>query len=216
MKESKILIVDDHRIIADGIRAMLEGKEGIEVAGEAGNGKEAVDFLRLLPVDIVLMDIDMPVMNGMEATKRIKEVYPGVRVIILSMHAEGGLIKSLLAAGADGYILKNSDQEELVEAIRKIASGQPYYSPAVTQVLAGNPANPMGKFGTGAPVVDLTEREAEILTLIAQGLSNREIGEKLFISHRTVDTHRTNLMKKVGVKNVAGLVRYAVQHGFTS
>jgi len=216
MKEVSILIVDDHQIIIDGIKSLLHDQDEFRVAGEACNGKEAIEFLKLFPVNIVLLDIDMPVMNGIEATKKIKAEFDDIRVIILTMHNESGLINSLVASGADGYILKNSDQHELILAIQKVANGQQYFSSDVTMTLLNKTAAQLNRFQPDKHKAKLTAREIEILKLIADGNSNKEIGEKLFISHRTVDTHRTNLMKKLEVSNIAGLIRYAIQQGFVS
>jgi DNA-binding NarL/FixJ family response regulator len=182
--------------------------------GEARNGAEALETLDLLKTDLVLMDIDMPVMNGLEATKKIKEKHPEIKVIILSMHNEGSLVKKLISCGADGYILKNSDREELISAIQKVNKGSKYFSHEVTLSLAELDSNASSDPGKDSFIHDLTEREIEILKLIAEGYSNKEIGEQLFISYRTVDTHRTNLMKKIGVNNIAGLIRYAIKRGF--
>ena len=162
------------------------------------------------------MDIDMPVLNGIEATKLIKEKFPHVKVIILSMHNESGLIKTLLKTGADGYVLKNADRSELLEAIKMVSGGKSYFSADVTRSLAVGDENPGSGFHKENKVADLTTREIEILKLIAEGYSNKEIGDKLFISHRTVDTHRTNLMKKLDVNNVAGIIRFAISNGFIS
>lgn len=216
MKEVNILLVDDHQIIIDGIKSLINDQEGFCIKGEACNGQEAIDFLKLIPVHVVLMDIDMPVMNGIEATKKIKSQFEDVKVIILTMHNERGLIKNLIDAGADGYMLKNSDQYELVSAIIKVAGGQQFFSSEVTLSLLDKSTSSLNKFGTGTSVVDLTSREIEILKLITEGNSNKEIGEQLFISHRTVDSHRTNLMKKLGVNNIAGLIRFAIQNGYVS
>lgn len=216
MDEIKVLIVDDHQIIIDGIKSLLKDQYGIRVVGEAGNGKEAIDALSLIGADVVLMDIDMPVLNGIEATRKIKSGPASARVIILTMHNEAGLVKTLISAGADGYMLKNSDQHELVDAIRKVASGQSYFSPEVTLSLLHKSAHKPEFSEPANLAADLTSREIEVLKLIALGHSNREIGESLFISHRTVDTHRTNLMKKIGVNNIAGLIRYAIKQGFIS
>lgn len=217
MAAIKILIVDDHKIIVDGIKSLLQHQNDITVIGDASNGKEAYDFLKLVEVQIVLMDIDMPVMNGIEATKKIKLAFgDDIRVIILTMHNESGLIKTLVEAGADGYILKSSDQHELITAIQKVSQGQQYFSSEVAMSLLNKSTSKLNTFQSQGVITDLTSREIEILKLVAEGNSNKEIGEKLFISHRTVDTHRTNLMKKLEVNNIAGLIRYAIQHGFVS
>lgn len=216
MKEIRLLIVDDHQIIIDGLKSLLEDEADIKLLGEANNGKEALDVLKLLDVDIVLMDIDMPIMNGIEATKQILKDFPNVRVVILSMHKEGGLIKNLISIGAHGFLLKNSDQAQLIEALRKVAAGDKYFSPDVTLSLLNKTSIRTSAFQRMDLLSQLTERETEILKLIAEGFSNKEIGERLFISHRTVDTHRTNLMKKLNVGNIAGLIKFAIQNGIVS
>lgn len=206
MSKINVLLTDDHQLIIDGLKSLLKDQEDINVSAEANNGREALRILSFLPIDVVLMDIDMPVMNGIETLKEIKKHYPHVKVIILSMHNEAGMIKSLIDLGANGYLLKSCTQDEVVSAIRKVAAGQSCFSTDVTMALL-NPTHPEQK----AEI--LTERETEILKLIAAGFSNKEVGDKLFISHRTVDTHRTNLMKKLSVNNIAGLISYAIKNG---
>ena len=206
MNRIKVLLVDDHQIIIDGLKSLLNNSDEISIAAEANNGREALRILDILEIDVVLMDIDMPVMNGIDALKEIGKQSFGVKVIILSMHNEAGMIKSLIEIGAKGYLLKSCAQSELIEAIRKVASGQSYFSTEVTLSLL-NPTQ------SNQPTELLTERETEIIKLIAEGFSNKEIGSKLFISHRTVDTHRTNLMKKLDVSNIAGLISYAIRNG---
>jgi len=211
MNEIKVLLADDHQIIVDGLKSLLQNTADILVAGEANNGREVLRLLGILKIDVILMDIDMPVMNGIDALKEIKRTLPGIKVIILSMHQEAGMIKSLMAIGADGYILKSTSQDELIGAIRKVAAGQPYFSPEVTLSLLNTPQNNLQSSKQQTEM--LTDREEEILKLIAEGFSNKEIGTKLFISHRTVDTHRTNLMKKLNANNIAGLISYAIKNG---
>ncbi len=211
MKAIRLLLVDDHRLIIDGMKSMMKGYDFITVSGEANNGLEALQLLDIINVDIVLMDIDMPIMNGIDALKEIKKNKPDTKVIILSMHEEAGMIKSIMAIGANGYILKNSSQDELVNAIVKVYQGKNYFSAGVTQSLLNETQNQGSQFKTSIEI--LTSREEEILKLIASGYSNKEIGSKLFISHRTVDTHRTNLMNKLNVTNIAGLISYAIKKG---
>lgn len=206
MNKINVLLTDDHQLIIDGLKSLLKDQDDINVSAEANNGREALRILGFLPVDVVLMDIDMPVMNGIETLKEVKKQYPDVKVIILSMHNEAGMIKSLIDLGANGYLLKSCTQDEVVSAIRKVAAGQASFSTDVTMALL-KPANQEQK------TEFLTERETEILKMIAAGFSNKEIGDKLFISHRTVDTHRTNLMKKISVNNIAGLISYAIKNG---
>lgn len=206
MNKINVLLTDDHQLIIDGLKSLLKDQEDINVSAEANNGREALQILSFLPIDVVLMDIDMPVMNGIETLKEIKKQHPVVKVIILSMHNESGMIKSLIDLGANGYLLKSCSQDEVLSAIRKVAAGQSSFSTDVTMALL-NPTHHEQKTEI------LTERETEILKLIAAGFSNKEIGDKLFISHRTVDTHRTNLMKKLSVNNIAGLISYAIKNG---
>lgn len=211
MSKIKILLVDDHQIIIDGLKSLLNNSDEIVVAGEANNGREALRIIDLITIDVILMYIDMPVMNGIDTLKEIGKRGLSVRVIILSMHQEAGMIKSLMNIGAHGYLLKSSSQDEVIDAIQKVASGQFCFSPEVTLSLLNKPQN---NFQDSNPQIELlTDRETEIIRLIAEGFSNKEIGAKLFISHRTVDTHRTNLMKKLNVSNIAGLISYAIKNG---
>jgi len=208
MKELNILLVDDHQIIIDGLLLLINSVEGMKVIGDANNGKEAIELLKVLDADVVLMDIDMPVMNGIDATKAIKDQAGKTKVIILSMHCESGMVKELIEIGADGYLLKNASKEELIQAITKVADGKQYFATDVTLSLLNNDKPQL----QSNLEIELTKRETEILKLIADGFSNKEIGEQLFISHRTVDTHRTNLMKKLEVNNIAGLISFAIKN----
>ncbi len=207
MKKLRILICDDHQIIVDGLKALVGSISGCEVVITANDGKEALEALELLNIDIVLMDIDMPVLNGLDATSLIKKKFKHVKVIILSVHSDKGMIKNLIDIGVDGYLLKNCSKEELINAIKQVSGGGQYFSSGVTHSLM-SPDEGENKEIVG----DLTSREIEILQLIANGLTNKEIGEELFISHRTVDTHRTNMMKKLNLKNIAGLISFAIKN----
>jgi len=210
--EVNLIICDDHQLVIDGLKALMEGENDLVLKGTANNGAEAIRLIQNLKIDLVLMDLDMPVMSGIEATKAIKKDHPEVKVIILTMHDEKSIITMLMDLGADGYVIKNADRLELLNAIRNVAAGKKHFSPEVTVALLSQEENPM----SSALMEGLTEREIEILKLIAEGLSNKEIGDKLFIPHRTVDTHRTNLMKKLEVHNIAGLIRFAIRHGLIS
>ena len=214
MNEVKIMIVDDHQIIIDGLKALLDDVEGIRVVTTASNGREAFDMLKIFSVDVILMDIDMPVMDGLQATKAIKEKKSSPFIIILSMHLQKGMVEDLIKMGVDGYLLKNSDKEQLTNAIFQVASGKKYFGPDVTLTLLGDDKSAKSKSPDIA--IGLTDRELEIMKLIADGYTNKEIGDKLFISHRTVDTHRTNMMKKLNVNNVAGLINFAIRKGLIS
>lgn len=209
MNNIKILICDDHQIIVDGLKSLVNSINGLEVTATANDGKEAVELLDILSVDIILMDIDMPRLNGLDATTIIKKKDKNSKVIILSVHSEKAMIKNLIETGVDGYLLKNSTKEELENAIRQVYNGNQYFSSGVTKsLLTDEKLKDKGNL-----TVELTSREIEILKLISEGFTNKEIGNQLFISHRTVDTHRTNLMKKLEVKNVAGLISYAIRNG---
>ena len=209
--EKHILLVDDHAIVTDGIRALIGSEPGIHIVGEARNGLEALDMLRILKIELVIMDIDMPELNGIETAKIIRKEMPHVKIIMLTMHDEKAVIRQMQEIGADGYLLKNSPKAELMKAIEMVSSGDLYFGEDVQAVLLKEDIAPHNE-----ALADLTEREIEIIKLIADGLSNKEIGEKLFISHRTVDTHRTNVMTKLGLHNVAGIVRFAIQNGLIS
>ena len=211
MSKIKVLLVDDHQIIIDGLKSLLKNQDEIIVAGEANNGREALRILDLLEIDVILMDIDMPVMNGIDTLKEIKRLGLSAKVIILSMHNEAGMIKSLVTIGASGYLLKSSPKDEVINAIKKVAGGQQFFSSEVTLAILNKQQN---NFQDSSPHIELlSDRETEIVQLIAEGFSNKEIGSKLFISHRTVDTHRTNIMKKLNVSNIAGLISYAIRNG---
>ena len=205
------MITDDHQLVIDGLKALLKESKDVKILAHARNGQDLIKHLRLIRPDVILMDIDMPVVNGIEATKRIKGLYPDIKIIALAMHGEKGMIKTMMQAGAEGYLLKSCDEDELCMAIKKVHSGQKYFSSEVADnLLSSN----MEEQEASSRKVPLTAREEDILKLVSQGLSNKEIGEKLFISHRTVDTHRTNLMNKLDIHNVAGLIRYAIAHGY--
>jgi len=204
-----LLLVDDHSIVTDGIKALLQNEVDITIKGEAPNGKIALDMLRVLKIDLVLMDIDMPELNGVDTLKVIKKEFAHIKVVMLTMHDEKAMISKLIDLGADGYLLKNSSKAELLTCLRGVANNEKYISSEATSILLQVEEDKIAN----SALDQLTERELEIIRLIAEGLSNKEIGEKLFISHRTVDTHRTNLMSKIEVHNVAGIVKFAITNG---
>jgi DNA-binding NarL/FixJ family response regulator len=210
MSNIRLILVDDHQIVLDGIKALLDDVDGLDCVATAENGQKALDLLKVFDVDVVLMDIDMPVMNGMEATRIIKKDFPDVKVISLTQHSERGMVKKLLECGSDGYLLKNIAQADLTEAIRKVHSGEKAFSDEVSETLSGKAV----ELSASGIEVELTEREIEIIGLIAEGLSSKQIGEKLFISPRTLDTHRTNVMNKLDIHNIAGLIRFALKNGY--
>lgn len=208
----KVLIADDHRVFRDGIKALLEKCEDIEVVAEASDGDEVLTKLKDLQVDVIIMDLDMGNTNGIETTQLVKEHFPTVNILVLSMHGTHNYILRVLDAGAIGYILKNAGKDELVTAIRSVSNGDSYFSREVSTTLIEHLHKPSGNRKKNEKL-PLTDRETEILKLIAQEYSNPEIADKLFISIRTVDTHRRNLLEKLKVKNTAGLVKYAIKEG---
>lgn len=214
MKKIKILIADDHLIVAESLNILIDMMADFEVVGTVKNGWEALSFVDKHEVDLVLSDLHMPVMNGIETTIRLREKFPKVKIILLTMSEEPGIIKEALIAGIDGYIMKNIEKKELETAIRRVVSGQKYFSEAVVMRLAQvpNQATPSGKDEISENI-PLTPREIEIMQLIIQELTNVEIAEKIFISPTTVETHRRNLMKKLGVSSALGLMKYALKHG---
>lgn len=215
MSNLKILIADDHPFFRDGIHQLLIGQTGIGEIGEAANGKEVLQQLAKKEYDLVIMDIKMPQMSGIEATREIHKKYPKIKVLAISMYDEQTYIVKMLKAGAKGYLLKNSTKAELLKAISEVMRGESYFSREVSDIMFSHIAS--GKSienGDDEPVAQaLTRREIEIIRMIAEELTNVEIGGKLNISPRTVDTHRRNLFQKLKVKNTAGLVKYAMKHG---
>lgn len=208
----RLIIADDHRMFIDGIKALLKNEKEIKVTGEALNGVHLLRLLEKETPDVILMDINMPEMDGVEATKLITTKYPRVKIIMLSMHSTKEFVAGMIEAGAAGYILKNTGKKELVEAIQAVSQGKSYYSREVTEVIMESFKNPSKK-NQNPELPQLTDREKEVLKLIAQEFSTKEIADKLFISPNTVETHRKNVMSKIGAKNMAGLVKYALQLG---
>jgi len=212
-KKISVLIADDHKMFREGIKALLEKEKDMQVILEAEDGNQVMERIKEKQVDVILMDIDMGETNGMETTKMVKALYPDINVLVLSMHGDHNYIVRMLEAGATGYILKNAGKEEMLNAIKSVAQGDSYFSREVSSRLIehlNRPSNMGNKKDTDIP---LTNREIEVLKLIAQEFSNPEIAEQLFISNRTVDTHRRNLLEKLAVKNTAGLVKYAIKKG---
>lgn len=207
----RIIIADDHQMFIDGIKALLKNEKDMKVVGEALNGEEVLSVLQKEKADIVLLDISMPVMDGIETTKRLHEKFPEVRILMLTMYNKHEFISGLMNAGASGYILKNTGKKELVEAIEAIYEGKNYFSKDVTETIMKDLHKKPSE--VKIELVQLTKREKEVLILIAQEFSTRQIADKLFISQNTVETHRKNLMSKLKVKNLAGLVKFALQTG---
>jgi len=207
MTAIRVVLVDDHALVRSGMRALLEQMPGIQVAGEATNGREALELVGRLRPDVVLLDISMPELNGLEVAERLHAAQPGVRVVLLSMHADEQYVDRALGVGASGYVLKSADAEELERAVRSAARGLAYLSPAIARA-AGRRAR--SDRSGGSP---LSPRQREILQLIAEGNTTRQIAEKLGVSVKTVETHRAHVMERLEIHDVPGLVRYAIRTG---
>jgi len=210
----RVLIVDDHPVVREGLRALFEREAGVEVVGEASDGAEALRKAAEIRPDVVVMDLEMPVMNGIQATRRLLRDNRETRVVVLSMHEEESYVFQALKAGATGYVLKGSSFGELAEAVRSARKGTPRFSPPISRIIMDSyldesPDRKMERSRSGM----LTNREREVLRLIAEGNTNNEIAAQIKISVKTVETHRTNLMKKLDIHDVAGLTRYAIKSG---
>ena len=205
----KILVVDDHQVVLDGIQSMLEQEKGISIAGKLMNGPDALEFLKTNPVDVTLIDINMPGMDGIELCKAIQKMHPDIKVLALTTFNEVSFITNMMKSGANGYLLKNTTKEELITAIKTIQQGEQYLAREVQEKLI---SASFGKKDT-AYIPKLTRREKEVLKLIMEEFTTKEIAEKLFISTATVETHRLHLLNKLGVRNTAGLVKVAIEKG---
>jgi DNA-binding NarL/FixJ family response regulator len=214
MATIRVLVVDDHAVFRQGICALLARRKGIEVVGEAENGKQAIEQVAALHPDVVLMDIAMPVMNGLEATLEIRKSSPETRVLVLTQYESKEYVFSLLRAGAAGYVPKLTRIEDLVDAIRAVHAKGAFVQEDVLHAVLDSIAPPPVVEAEPAPV--LTEREKEVIRLIAEGLTGREIAERLCISAKTAVTHRQNIMEKIGAHNTAELIRYAIREGIVS
>ncbi len=207
----RVMLADDHPVLRAGLRALLNAESDMEVVGEASNGEEAVQLAGQLTPDVVVMDISMPVKDGLQATAEIAAGLPGTRVLVLTMHAEEQYLLKVLEAGGSGYVLKQSADTELMEAIRTVQRGEAFLYPSATRLLLE--AYRHGDHPEHPGVSGLSEREAEVLRLTAEGYSNTEIGAQLFLSPKTVDTYRQRIMEKLGLHHRAELVHYALETG---
>ncbi len=212
----RILLADDHTILRKGLRLLLERESEFAVISEASNGREAVDAVGRDTPDVVIMDIAMPSMNGIEATKRISQDYPKTAVIILSVHSDEAYVLRALKSGARGYLLKDSAEIDLIQAVRAVAAGKAYFSPAVSKILADDYVRQMREQGTEDPYDLLTARERELLQLIAELKATKDIAELLGLSPHTIDTHRSNLMQKLNIHSIPEVILYAVRRGVIS
>jgi DNA-binding NarL/FixJ family response regulator len=211
----RVLLVDDHHIVRDGMRALIERQEGMEVAAEAENGRKALQMARRHKPDIVIMDIGMPDLNGIDASRKILEELPEIRIIALSMHGDKQFVQGMLRAGVKGYLIKDCASEELIRSIRVVRSGNVYISPYVATFMIEDFLHPLPE-NVSSFHTELSTREREVLQLIAEGRSTKTISEALHISVKTVETHRKNIMDKVNLHTVADLTKYAIRYGLTS
>ncbi len=209
-KRIRILLADDHAVLRAGLRALLAAQGDLEVVGEASDGAEAIRLTQALRPDVVVMDIGMPGVSGIDATARIKRDLPGAKVLILSMHDDRGYLRQVLRAGASGYVLKKAADTELLAAIRAAARGEVFLDPALAKALVEEVMEPTPTAG-GSPA--LSDREQDVLRLIAHGHTNQQVADRLCISVKSVETYKARLMEKLGLKGRAELVRYALQHG---
>jgi two-component system, NarL family, response regulator NreC len=207
-KKIRILLADDHALVRQGFRLILSAQEDMEIVGEAGNGREAVEMSESLNPDMVVMDIAMPELNGIEATRRLAASHPHIRVLALSMHKDSVYVREVLHAGAKGYLLKDSIDRDLVAAVRAVAKGEGYLSPGVSEAVLSDYRRHVTD-----PVDLLTSREREVLQMIAEGQTNKDIAAKLNLSVYTVDAHRGHIMEKLNLHSMGELVRFAMRNG---
>jgi two-component system, NarL family, response regulator NreC len=208
MKRIRILLADDHAVVRQGFRMILGAQSDLEIVGEAGNGREAIELASTLRPDVVVMDVTMPELNGIEATRRMTAENPHIRVVALSMHKDSVYVREILRAGARGYLLKDSVADDLVAAVRAVASGEGYLSPGVSNAVLDDYRRHVTN-----PIDMLSSREREVLQMLAEGKTNKEIAVTLNLSVYTVDAHRGRIMEKLNVHSINELVRFAVRNG---
>ena len=210
-----VFLADDHAVVRDGLRLLLEAQGDLKVVGSAADGRETVRLVEQLCPDVVVMDITMPELNGIEATWRIRGSCPATRVIVLSMHSANEYIFRALQAGARGYVLKESAGVEVVHAVRTVHAGHRYLSPKISDEVIDSYVRQQEATGAGSPLARLSSREREILQLVAEGKSSTEIAAALSLSSKTIETYRSRLMRKLGIKDIPTLVKFAILHGLT-
>ncbi|MBU8911684.1 MAG: response regulator transcription factor [Desulfobacterales bacterium] len=213
--EIRVIIADDHTIIREGLKSLLE-KKGVTVIAIAKNGREAIDLAIIHQPDVVMMDISMPDLNGVEATATIRQKVPHTKIIALSMHSSKQIIDKMFAAGASGYILKESAFDELYNAIQEVNKGNFYLTPSIARMYVDSQGNMIKDIDDMPKFKGISKKEREVLQLVAEGEKTRNIAEKLSVSIKTIETHRTNIMKKLGIFTIAGLTKFAIKEGIVS
>lgn len=209
----QILLVEDHEIVREGVKLLVDSQDDMQVVGEAANGETAIKKAAELQPDIIVMDVSMPELNGLKATKRIKKIHPNIKILTLTRHTDDGYIQQLIQAGASGYVLKQSAPNELINAIRFVAEGKSYLDPALTERVMGGYLS-QSTARKNAAKVQITDRETEVIRMIAWGYSNKEIAEKIQLSVKTIEAHKANAMRKLGMSSRIDIVRYAILQGW--
>jgi DNA-binding NarL/FixJ family response regulator len=213
MKKITVLLVDDHTVVRQGLRALLKAEEDLEVIGEAENGRQAVVMAGKTSPDVVVMDVAMPLLNGVEATRQILKRVPGAKVLVLTSYGDDECVEQLVRSGATGYLLKQTAADDLLKAIREVHRGNAFFSPAIAKRLRDRSREGLARGQLPKKAGELSSREAEVLQLIAEGLSNKQIASELSISIKTVEKHRQQVMNKLSIHDVASLTRYAISKG---
>jgi two-component system, NarL family, response regulator NreC len=216
MRKIRIVLADDHKLMRSGLRVLLEQQADLTVVGEVSDGREAVALVASQRPDVLVMDIGMPSLNGIEAAAQITKSNPEVAIVMLSMHSDESYVLRALKAGAKGYLLKDSAEADLIQAVRAVAEGKSFFSPAVSKVLLDDYVRKLKRSGTEDPYDLLTPREREVLQLVAEGKSNKEVAQLLNLSVYTVETHRSNIMEKLNIHGIPELILYAVRKGIIS
>jgi DNA-binding NarL/FixJ family response regulator len=213
MKRIAVLLVDDHTVVRQGLRALLKSEEDIEVIGEAENGRQAVAMAQKTPPEVVVMDVAMPLLNGLEATRQILRSVPSAKILVLTSYGDDECVEQLMHAGAAGYLIKQTAANDLLKAIREVYRGNAFFSPSIAKRLRDHCREAFSTGQSPKKSGELTTREAEVLQLIAEGFSNKQIAAELSISIKTVEKHRQQVMNKLNIHDVAGLTRYAISKG---
>jgi two-component system response regulator NreC len=216
MRKITILLADDHQLMRSGLRVLLEQQADLSVAGEASDGREAVSLSGSLKPDVLVMDVGMPNLNGIEAASQISQSHPQISIVMLSMHADESYVLRALKAGVKGYLLKDSAASDLIRAVHAVAQGKSFFSPAVSKVLLDDYVRKLKRSGVEDPYDLLTPREREVLQLVAEGKSNKDVAQLLNLSVYTVETHRANIMEKLNLRGVPELILYAARKGIIS